>query len=1193
MTSIDEADSLVLQRFESEDGTALASLSTQVCTETGDRYLLWGKIQLAFEDIDHLEYYLGSRGLFMVNKNDELFDPLRVGHYPYFAYTVVNKRNQGRRRIEESKHIESGTDTQSEGDTNNQNLVHSEIFQPLERLLEAYMELYEQMEASIKLGRDAFRQVATNAQYFRSKLLAEIMRLAIAGVRAQVYGKDRDQILSEIEECDQQILGWEHLTICRSILHDHHHQWDYATSSLFIVLPTDLGSWDDQDPATHQFRLYFLCDNRIHSGSQDMPLHIHLSDHMGYDLKQPREFFQAYGDYVLRVLKLIKDGYCDDNYNVPALDSFDILWSHGSEAPYDQLSMDNITSLIDKAISYLQELSLPKWLSALGMTRSESDAIKAYLEVVDGNDTEGNLHRYIRYDQRVFWVCQAHALQWIDLGSLQHLQEFAGTHGGLADIQHATLKVELSSKSEADKFYNLLTAAGYTFDISVKLNWAASRSEVKKLCKHIARTGTVVLDIDGITLNTHPQNQVQYMTNIFGSKIAQNNGIRLVTLLNYPQPQEQCIYTGMFEVQLTSSPLRSTFSWTDLRMELDKFSNTISYVQAASECKEAPRVLKSTVAKHGLPDFTSITIRHESWDGIFDLEQGAFVEVQSYDMRCPKLAASSAPLQRLIQHLTNVEFDQETYRAVESNAGLKELNISTYGRNVLHQAEKIVQLCQNSSSPLQLTLLDRMPDTRGRVVAQVTIARESHPHANTAALSTSEIYAHPCTLEQSLDRFTCIDPLHWHLRLSDDSAMFLDLITQQHPRVLALITLDITGLTNIGLSSVQNFLKRSIIDRIIILCSPIDPTMTGAIAQVLCSVQWTVLKSLTLLGDNIDEWIQIWASVAAPSLLSLEIRGTGATPHILTHSSTLFLHELVSASPLIELHLENVLLQDKHDWCLIIDCTDPLLLQTCQLCERSINQLMSITKAVDWFTSRFNISGQEGENTRLILDSFTLDISHRSRADLASVQHILSRSSLGHLRVVCTPIDLELAEFVDQVLKAINWRTVISLELSGNSINEWVQFYTSIGAPQLQRLTLRGTGWAAKQLSKSGVQILAKQFLLFCPLVELTFNDIVLQDPDDWEVIVHGINPWVLKDFLMCEKSKQQFLACSIAVDLYNSKYGIGEYAIVDSDSNESDIEDIRAGYSEGLDTDEGSSPWSDESDWEDKGSTHSDNDDE
>lgn len=48
----------------------------------------------------------------------------------------------------------------------------------------------------------------------------------------------------------------------------------------------------------------------------------------------------------------------------------------------------------------------------------------------------------------------------------------------------------------------------------------------------------------------------------------------------------------------------------------------------------------------------------------------------------------------------------------------------------------------------------------------------------------------------------------------------------------------------------------------------------------------------------------------------------------LSHASTLFIHHLIYASPLIELRLENVLFQRKYAWELIIDAIDYSLLET-------------------------------------------------------------------------------------------------------------------------------------------------------------------------------------------------------------------------------------------------------------------------
>lgn len=48
-------------------------------------------------------------------------------------------------------------------------------------------------------------------------------------------------------------------------------KWSYATSSLFLVLLSDLDSWNDLDPSTYQFRLYFLCDTESEGGTFDGP----------------------------------------------------------------------------------------------------------------------------------------------------------------------------------------------------------------------------------------------------------------------------------------------------------------------------------------------------------------------------------------------------------------------------------------------------------------------------------------------------------------------------------------------------------------------------------------------------------------------------------------------------------------------------------------------------------------------------------------------------------------------------------------------------------------------------------------------------------------------------------------------------------------------------------------------------------
>lgn len=60
-------DSLVFQEFRSQDSEPLASVLTHISEETGDRYILWSEIQLAFKGIDSLSDVWGQRIMFAVD----------------------------------------------------------------------------------------------------------------------------------------------------------------------------------------------------------------------------------------------------------------------------------------------------------------------------------------------------------------------------------------------------------------------------------------------------------------------------------------------------------------------------------------------------------------------------------------------------------------------------------------------------------------------------------------------------------------------------------------------------------------------------------------------------------------------------------------------------------------------------------------------------------------------------------------------------------------------------------------------------------------------------------------------------------------------------------------------------------------------------------------------------------------------
>ncbi|KAF9312921.1 hypothetical protein BG006_004260, partial [Podila minutissima] len=137
--------------------------------------------------------------------------------------------------------------------------------------------------------------------------------------------------------------------------------------------------------------------------------------------------------------------------------------------------------------------------------------------------------------------------------------------------------------------------------------------------------------------------------------------------------------------------------------------------------------------------------------------------------------------------------------------------------------------------------------------------------------------------------------------------------------------------SHIGLASVQNVLHRSRLEYLHILCTSFDTTSEST-TQILGSVHWLTLKSLILSGDNIDEWIRLWPlPIVAPQLMRLQIRGAEPTEQELSHASALFVHQLVYAHPLMELHLKHIHFEDKHDLDLITENMDLVLLKAFSL----------------------------------------------------------------------------------------------------------------------------------------------------------------------------------------------------------------------------------------------------------------------
>ncbi|KAF9311148.1 hypothetical protein BG003_007718 [Podila horticola] len=810
------------------------------------------------------------------------------------------------------------------------------------------------------------------------------------GFRSQFPRIDRTLVLKRVQKLDEQVPEWDYRNICFNMFYGDHGKWDYATSKLFVVLPSDLDSWVDDNPSTHHFRLYFLCDNNMDVlAKRGMPQHVHLSNHPGYILKQPQEFFMRYGDYVLRLLQLVRLGYSDNAYDIPAIDTFNILWKYKTHAG-SNLSRDTIRPLVEKAIAHIEKILPPKWTMEPGLTRSQSAAIKDFLVVQRSDNAEGNLHHHIDSQQCVSWRCQKHKEQYFAQKPLEALRAHVSCRRGHIDLQQARLRVELQSYTESAEFQKLLTNIRLPFNLSIKLNWNTTRSYVEKLCQDVSQLKAATLDIEGINLNIYPQGYVHYTHNIFADKVLPETGLQLITVLNYPRPQEQCIHIGNFSLQSKISPSRSSHSWVELRSDLDRFGRLLSKAQVTSECEAAATELKFVKKKHGLSDTNLITIHGEKWAAVFDLREFAVIEAYSHDAECPQAIRSSGSLRKFTVDLSDLEFDKQFFQVVDANPGLQYLNVAYYGRRVFSYIEHLIKSWRESSSSYCLTLIDRLEGTQGRIVAQMMAQR---PDSGTFEVdSTTSTWNAKKAASPPGIQFLKWDEDQASI-LADHHAMFLDVVTLQHPSALRLLTVDTSRLSGDGLDSIRNVLHRSRLEHLNLVCKPVDSTLSQSISEVLRAIPWGTLKSLVLSGNDTNGCMELCPMPEEPRLLSLQIQGTGPAPQELAHSSALFIHHLASESSLEKMVIKGVQMKDPSDWRVIVDAPDPAHLKKIELCTNGMSQLRSNADVAALYDSKFMTSaGTKARTpvlkTQSLQDVFAQSPNRTSQRDRDTVSQI-------------------------------------------------------------------------------------------------------------------------------------------------------------------------------------------------------------
>ncbi|KAG0335101.1 hypothetical protein BG000_007783 [Podila horticola] len=873
----------------------------------------------------------------------------------------------------------------------------------IESLFHGYKDLYGTLEPLKETtDRDTFLTAMANIEYAYQHLLDEIKELEAGGTVQQ----EIDDIKSEARDLQARVPLYDQYSKSFSLLLHSTAHLEYATPKLFIVLPADHNEWNDQDPATHLFRLYFLCDLDKNQTTL-APQHIHLSNHPGYALNRPTEFFQKYGEYALTLLLVVRTGFSFDgtfkrSRKVPKLCTGEILDNCVGYEERHQFGKDNIGSLVKKAIDYLQTIvptnKTPKvWLDA-----RETRGIQSFLELEGGDNGMGSLYRTHGIKSTV-WMCQAHSFE---KSNVEAIKSFVSEHGGALDLPLSRVHIDAESMGQILAFLVELKETKRIMDVSVSFGWVPKRS-VLILSTCLSNIGVRVLQLDGVGMDCHTHRCIEYGLSVFvmAQRMSlENNSVPMdkIILRHYPEQSDQYVHFG------TSADaklgLRSRMSRTATNIDWFELEPCLELIAGIFTDRTGRRLKKMidfhleeltrelfphrALSLRSIDIFDKSTLRWQAQIGITDsgVVQGLVAAViPSVILRREFLECGT--LQRLIFQ-THDHVDFAYFRTlVGFNPGLREIEVLIREEKVVQWIEHIYEICIAESIEARITLFEEgvlhefevgysdtklenqegdedkqedgdetvgvMQEDRGseRGVESDESQEDldgqqddgqdgsgededanglSVERRNIASFVTRRQRSKMGLKEQSIE----FDIQQWSsdyfsAPLTDDQAELLDMATGSHSSVLTNITLETSALSSKGLACVRNILQRSGIEYLHIKCGAFDPTLRDDLIRVLSAVHLPVIKKLSLSGNCIDDWIQLWNdSVSFQDLFSayglldlqissLDIIGTSAEGHSMSHSSVLSIHQLLYYSSLKEVSFRHIQMEDGRDWDLI------------------------------------------------------------------------------------------------------------------------------------------------------------------------------------------------------------------------------------------------------------------------------------
>ncbi|KAK3825452.1 MAG: hypothetical protein J3Q66DRAFT_436522 [Benniella sp.] len=231
----------------------------------------------------------------------------------------------------------------------------------------------------------------------------------------------------------------------------------------FFILPKDPDSDSDNKlrrPESRLFQLHFLCGCSSHTMTKGARrVHqVHMTNHLGYDIKSPKEFFDKYGSYALTMMYMVRYGAISSGFVVPPLAQSNIATTMEQNHDHPIFVKENIGHLVDDTIAYLEDVTrafdsdtvaTSQWITG----PPDLAELKSYLDTNDEH-FPGRLHQLTIQEEHSPWVCGEHRLEW----TMQYLKDIVNSIGGFYTEKQRHIDIAVASDKAAEQFYTAIVA---------------------------------------------------------------------------------------------------------------------------------------------------------------------------------------------------------------------------------------------------------------------------------------------------------------------------------------------------------------------------------------------------------------------------------------------------------------------------------------------------------------------------------------------------------------------------------------------------------------------------------------------------------------------------------------------------------------------------------------------------------------